>query len=293
MDIDKLQQSPPYANYVQRLGWTVVSLDTAQLFIKSIPFVGAFAKLQRVGPLPDCTRTQHTLRTYRVKKIVIEADELVDEQALKEWVSEIKKTTSVIQSPYIQTKTIRINLQPTLEDIFSQCTPAKRRALRRAEKNNLRVEISDDIQTMIDIKNKSAGFLGWITTKGLRELWETFGTEQTKNILVYTSRNPHSPVAGVFLLFYKQFAYYWIAGATAEGKHLFAPTLAAWKAIETAKTHGAAWFDWVGVFDERFPHEHHDWKGFTKFKEGFGGKTIYFPVHRDHCPPNISSTTTE
>jgi lipid II:glycine glycyltransferase (peptidoglycan interpeptide bridge formation enzyme) len=38
-------------------------------------------------------------------------------------------------------------------------------------------------------------------------------------------------------------------------------------------------FDFVGVWDERKADQHHDWLGFTKFKEGFGGRTFYYPLY--------------
>ena len=89
----------------------------------------------------------------------------------------------------------------------------------------------------------------------------------------------HKIVGGILLVFWEKTAYYWIAGATKQGKKLFAPTLLVWEALKTAKRHRMKQFDFVGVWDERTADQHHDWLGFTKFKEGFGGKTFYYPIY--------------
>jgi len=61
-------------------------------------------------------------------------------------------------------------------------------------------------------------------------------------------------------------------------RFLFAPTLLVWEALKLAKNRGAKQFDFVGVWDERIPNKFHEWKGFTKFKEGFGGAAQYYPL---------------
>ena len=60
---------------------------------------------------------------------------------------------------------------------------------------------------------------------------------------------------------------------------MFAPTLLVWEALKLSKKHGAKQFDLVGVWDDRTPHKFHEWKGFTKFKEGFGGKIVYYSIN--------------
>jgi len=96
-------------------------------------------------------------------------------------------------------------------------------------------------------------------------------------LLAYT--DTHKLVGGILLVFWEKTAYYWIAGATKQGKKLFVPTILVWEALKAAKRRGAKQFDFVGVWDERKPNEHHDWLGFTKFKEGFGGVPFYYPLY--------------
>jgi lipid II:glycine glycyltransferase (peptidoglycan interpeptide bridge formation enzyme) len=67
-------------------------------------------------------------------------------------------------------------------------------------------------------------------------------------------------------------------GATKKGKKLFAPTLLVWEALKVSKKRKMKYFDFIGVWDERTPRKNTEWKGFTKFKEGFGGKELYYPM---------------
>jgi lipid II:glycine glycyltransferase (peptidoglycan interpeptide bridge formation enzyme) len=95
-----------------------------------------------------------------------------------------------------------------------------------------------------------------------------------------TFANKHALLAGIFLIFWADTAYYWIAGATKKGKKLRAPTLLVWEALKIAKANHMKRFDFVGIWDDRFPKENKDWLGFTKFKQGFGGQEFYYPTHR-------------
>ena len=49
-----------------------------------------------------------------------------------------------------------------------------------------------------------------------------------------------------------------------------------WEAFKLAKKRGCQIFDFEGIYDERFPKAGTAWKGFTKFKEGFGGEKVVF-----------------
>ena len=117
---------------------------------------------------------------------------------------------------------------------------------------------------------------GNITTHGIDRLWKLLYPNHATILLAKTHDN--RVVAGILLLFWNNTAFYWIAGATHEGKKLFAPTLLVWHALKVGKKRKCALFDFIGVWDERKPKQSPEWKGFTKFKEGFGGKSIYYPI---------------
>lgn len=275
----EIQQSKPYAAYITSLGWKVIINDGQYYFMKKLPFIGTLLKVQRITHLPDLKTFKRILIENRVNKLVVEPDSRIAEPEFKKWVARLPKNIHVETEPYIPTKTIRVDVKFDEQTIFNHLSEAKRRAVRRAQKHMVTVTASQDIRTFVRVKNRAAGFLGFITTYGLDKLWANLPAENRVVILASVADGQESRVVGgIFLIFWNKLAYYWVAGATREGKKLFAPTLLVWEALRLAKIHNCTALDFVGVWDERHPDKNHEWKGFTKFKEGFGGKTIYYPL---------------
>lgn len=273
----EIQQSEIYASYIRKLGWIVVCVDHQYVYIKPFPIIGGLAKIQRVTALPNPALLAPLLKKYKVKTLAIEPDSTISQSALIKWSTTMKHVVKLNTDYFLPTKTIRIPLDNPIEDIFNRFSEAKRRAVRRAEKNSIRVTVSYDIDSLIRLKNASAGFLGSITTSGVRKLWDTL-PEKNKTVLLAFCPDQKTPIACILLLFWDTLAYYWIAGATKQGKKLFAPTLLVWEAIREAKKQKCRYLDFIGVWDERIPTKNHAWKGFTKFKEGFGGDSLYYPI---------------
>lgn len=270
----ELQQSSLYAKYIKILGWDIITVDNVRMFYKHIPLAGGLLKIQRPKTLPHITDIIHT---YHVKTVAIEPHPKQDIRSYKQWCARVSKHCRVVRSSYQPTKTLLIDVTAAEEKIFSRFTEAKRRAVRKAVKNGVTVEESGDIRNLIKIKNKSSGPFGFITTFGITHFWSIMAPDHATVLLAYS--DTHKIVGGILLVFWAGTAYYWIAGATKHGKKLFAPTILVWEALKIAKKHGMKQFDFVGVWDERKPTEHHDWLGFTKFKEGFGGKPFYYPLY--------------
>lgn len=272
----EIQQSPPYASYITSLGWQVEKIDGSNLFLKHFPLLGSFAKLQRCTKLPETSKLFPVLSKYHAKRLSVEPDFGIPQHTFSAWINIVSSHVQIISTHYISTKTIRVDLDGSHEEIFSRFSEAKRRAVRRAQKNHITIQPSSHIEDLIRIKNRSAGFLGFITTYGIKKLWPLFAPENAEILLAY--QNTKQCIGGILLLYWDDIAYYWIAGATREGKKLFAPTLLVWEAMKLSKKRGMKIFDFIGVWDERIPKENKAWLGFTKFKEGFGGKEIYYPI---------------
>ncbi len=272
----ELQQSPLYAKYIKSLGWIVEEINGEYVYIKKLLFLKSLLKIQRVSKLPSHKHLLRLVNRYNIGTIAIEPDSAISSSKLSSWLKLIPPNIKINTDYFLPTQTIRVSLKSSENEIFHSFSEAKRRAVRRAQKHGVLIEQSTDIHTFIKIKNKAAGFLGSITTYGLDKLWPNF---TPKNASILLARNVAGRVVGgILLLYWNDLAYYWIAGATREGKKIFAPTLLIWEAIKLAKSHGSSELDFVGVWDPRLPNMNKQWLGFTKFKEGFGGYTISYPL---------------
>lgn len=261
---------------MKRLKWDVATVDGVNIFLKRFPLVGTVAKVHRPEKLPLMEKLLPFFHSNHIRRLILEPS--MHTTRVNQWIKNLPSSITLNRSPFLATKTIRIDLKDSIKNIFGSFTEAKRRAVRRAQKVGVYVKESKDIGTLIHVKNASAGLFGFITTSGIRELWETFAPKHAAILLAY-EKDTKKPIGGVLLLFWDHIAYYWIAGSTHQGKKLFAPTLLVLDALKIAKKRGAGQFDFVGVWDERIPKQNLSWKGFTKFKEGFGGKPQYYPVY--------------
>jgi lipid II:glycine glycyltransferase (peptidoglycan interpeptide bridge formation enzyme) len=132
--------------------------------------------------------------------------------------------------------------------------------------------------------------LGFLVSRETKAVFESFSPDHASLLLAYQSspvsnhtyfsakayKYVHDPIAGILLLMYKKTAYYWFASSLGIGKKLFAPTLLVWEALRLAQKKGCTHFDFEGIYDERFPKAAESWRGFTKFKEGFGGEKVIY-----------------
>ena len=281
-----IRQSPIYGHFMEKIGWRMEQVGKWQAFIKQFLFLGSFIKIQRIKKPIPFAEIEELAKKYRAFKVAIEPDNPLEESLEKEF---YEHGYRINNSPFLPTKTLKVDLDLPVEQIFSLFREAKRRAVRRAIKNGAVIKESDDIENFIQMKNNQLGilkfFLGHFQKKEIIALWQTFFPKNAILLLAFKSAKTDTssstqayassgdkPIAGVLLLFYDEVAYYWLAAATNEGKKLFAPSLLVWEAIKLAKKRGGRIFDFEGIYDPRFPQK--SWSGFSKFKKGFGGKEI-------------------
>ena len=270
-----LRQTKEYAQYMQSIGWSVVRCQISdtrcQIFVKKIPLFGTVAKLQR--PLNTITAKQLDSFSKKHKISVLYVERSSNVRSTFEGFSEAK-------SSFVPAKTIHIDLTKSEKKLLSEMKPKTRYNVGLSQKRNVIIKASHNINTFGGLWGKSARGRGMFLPqiKEISALWRAFGN--MAHILLAYSPLPTThysqPVAGVLMVRTATSAYYMYAAATAEGKKLFAPTLLAWEAIRLAKKRKCKVFDFEGIYDERYPSTK-KWKGFTRLKEGFGGKIVTYP----------------
>lgn len=269
-----LRQSPQFANFMNDIGWQAERIDSAFIYLRKFPFLGYFAKIPRIKPPFPFTKINKLMKTKKIFQLKIAPFVTYADKKYQLYRQQfITNGYKIENSPFNPTIDINIDLTRSENMIFRNFTSAKRRAVRRAIKNGVIVKESTNIEAFIKIRKKQYFPMGFLFTSEMKALWKNFYPKNATLLLAY---KVNRPVAGILLLFYDKVAYYWYASALPVGKKLFAPTLLVWKALRLSKKRDCKIFDFEGIYDERFPKAAASWRGFTKFKEGFGGKKVVY-----------------
>lgn len=275
-----VRQTILYSRFLERIGWRTNSCQQATVLVCS-KTIGPFSLIKVLRPktVPKAKEIKKIIKKNSFTKIQIEFENCFAsiEEADAFSLSEAKKINfSLAKSAFLPTASVFINLNFPEKKIFSGFTEAKRRAVRRAQKHNLEVFESSDIDEFINLKKIQLWPFGFLLDRTIKKLWKVFSPAEKAVLLLAKRKEDQEVLAGVFLLFHEKTAYYWLASSTQEGKLLFAPTLLVWEALKLAKKRKMLELDFEGIVDERFP-ETKSWSGFSKFKTGFGGKIVYYP----------------
>ena len=256
--ITDLRQSAPYAKYIQSMGWKVVTVDNTQVFIRSLGILGAIAKIQRVGLPINFSKMKTALKKQRVWMTKLEP---INFHPVPQGFRQDKW-------PLLASKTLRIDLTPSLATIKNRFKKDARYSIRKSQSANSKSQL-----------NNFDGFYQlWRKANGIKKLW-TPSKKQYGSLVDCFANNCFcitiDNLAGALVLIHDRVAYYYYAAALPEAKRKLLPYLVIWECIKEAKKKGCTTWDWEGIFDTRWPNK--GWQGFTHFKKSFGGYEVSFP----------------
>jgi len=263
-----LRQSSQYANYIESIGWKVEKIDKTYIFLKKIPLLGWFAKIQRPAILNNKI-INFIEKKYHPFQFSIEP---VDQKSL-DLITD--HHFQISNSPSLPTKTLVLDLKKSEKELLKSFSQKTRYNITRlVTKKSIKVEKSTNI---LDFTNfwrqnfEKKRFPFFSQQNNIIALSKSF----SKNSLILLAKKDKKTIAGLFILIHNKKAYYMYAASNDEGRSNYAPTFLTWNAIQLTKKLGCTQFDFDGIYDERFPIS--SWQGFTKFKKGFGGKEIKYP----------------
>jgi lipid II:glycine glycyltransferase (peptidoglycan interpeptide bridge formation enzyme) len=266
-----IRQTKAYAQYLAQIGWSVKKMGSNYYFIKKIPILGAFIKLQRPEKI-DFEALEKLQKNYRVFQIVIEPK---NNSQIKELKSRGYKLS---KSPYLPTKTLQINLKQSEKQIFSQFKKDARYSINKAKKLVLFTKPS--IKSFHDSWKRAISWQRHLPKLAhLKALQKSFDSQslflashndQKRNKLYRTNFS-----AGAIFLKADNTVFYWQAFTSPLARQSLAQYCIVWHGILWGKSQGAKFFDFEGIYDKRFPNK--SWLGFSHFKKSFGGKEIAYP----------------
>jgi len=262
-----LRQTEKYAEYMKATGWMVEKNPDFFAYCKKIPILGNFIKIQRPKKLTEL-QIKKTINKYKPFQLVIEPKNKNQEILIKKLHFRQSKTY------FVPSKTIKINLSKTKEQLLSSMHYKTRYNIRKAQRSDLKIVTEKHIVKFADFWQKCA-----LQQRGMYlsqkteivQIYNAFGKD-AKIITVQKNKNIAS---GILMICAAKTAYYMYAASTPEGKKEFAPTLNVWSALQRAKRLKCKSFDFEGIYDKRFPIN--SWIGFTRFKRSFGGKEVSHP----------------
>jgi len=157
-----------------------------------------------------------------------------------------------------------LDLTKDLEEIWNEMSKKQRNAIRKAEKDGIVVELSNNIDEILQLATKT------FQKQGKKLKFKSLALKYHENLLkrdqckAFISKDKDGiAIAGVYIVYDKRRAYYLIGGHDPDRSHYGATALALWEAIKFAKnTLELIEFDFEGSMIPQI----------ERFFRGFGGK---------------------
>ena len=174
-----------------------------------------------------------------------------------------------------------LDLNKTEEELLKGMRQRLRRALRKAEKNNITVETStnpDDIAEFYQIQLQTARRHDFTSFSEdfLKKQFAAFAADNSA--VLYTARHDGEILAQNFMIMYGNEASYHYGVSTELGTKLSGAPLLHMQAMRDARERGIKRYSFWGIVDE--DDTKHRFYGVSVFKRGFGVDELkYVPTH--------------
>lgn len=174
-----------------------------------------------------------------------------------------------------------LNLEQPEAEILKNASQGFRRKLRKAEKNDLKIEVSSDPKVMQDfcrletLHAKRQGYVPF-TKSFLTKQFEAFAKHN--EVLMYTGKKDGEILAMNFMIFYgNEASYHYGVSSDLGTKYSVAPLLHL-KAMEEARARGIKRYNLWGIVEK--DETAHRFFGVSEFKRSFGCEELrYTPAH--------------
>ncbi len=266
--MEDLRQNSLWKTFCESKGLRVEELPsqdgkhTLKAIIIPLGMVGtSFLKLQRSEYDPNWEELKRIRRKNWSVTSIIEPIKIEDPERYK------KEGYKQSNFPYLAAKTVIIDLTKSETVLWKNLSENTKRLVKKNEDVKIK-RVEPEI--FLDYWKKSAK----IWTMSLKELndLKKILKDKVSFLLCYKNNICQS---GLLIAETTDMANYLHTFTTAEGRVSGAHYKLVWESILEAKRRGLTHYDFEGIFDPRWPQK--KWKGFTEFKQKFGGKVVEFP----------------
>ncbi len=183
-------------------------------------------------------------------------------------------------------KTLILDLAKTEAGLLSEMKQKTRYNIKLAEKKNLEIRIGQNFEECAELIVRTAKRAGVrsFPAEYFLELRDFFSQRspgsESGGILVkfYSVWQGGDLLAANIMLYYGDTAFYLFGGSSEIKREFMAPHLLHWRAICDSKAAGLARYDFWGVEENK----KHPWRGFSRFKLGFGGEILEYAGTYDY-----------
>ncbi|MCD6094644.1 peptidoglycan bridge formation glycyltransferase FemA/FemB family protein [bacterium] len=242
-------------------------------------------------PYGPCFRNSFLKKEKIIELILKEAKQLAKEEGaifLKiEPLSSLKRETFLSDLKEVRPlkriqpkKTLILNLNKSLEEIFQNLHSKTRYNIRLSQKRG--VTVREDQWNSADFEN----FWELIQKTAKRKKIRSYSKDYYRKLLkimdaeLFLAEYKNKVIAANIVIFFGKKAIYLHGGSDYQFRSLMAPHFLQWKQIERAKEKGCVEYDFWGIDEKK-------WPGLTRFKKGFGGEEITYPEGKDFIFSNF------
>lgn len=270
---------------MERLGWRNEEIRssgnagvvTCRILYKDLPVLGSIIKVQHPAAVPFGD-LEVVAKKHRALFLKIEPD--LGGPAPETFA---KQGFVPDNWPLTPTKVIRVDLRPSLDELWRKLAKDARYSVRKAEQNGIVTEVTalnDGDSAQKKLKEfykifKSTGHAKGFWIPARREITAK-GEAFAANAFLIIGRFGEEALSGAFIIFNGQTAYYEHAASTLLGRKLLAQYLVMWTLIKLAKNRGCTLLDLGGIADPRFKISRR-WESLSVFKAKFCGETVTYP----------------
>ncbi|MAT43235.1 MAG: hypothetical protein CL609_12920 [Anaerolineaceae bacterium] len=284
-------QMPAWGLLKQKFGWEVkYFVDKqagAQILFKKFPLNLTLAYIPK-GPIGKLDHGfWERLKVYCKKNraifIRVEPD---DWDTAEDWRKLLD--LSVAGKPIQPANTITVDISGDDEEILKNMKQKTRYNVRLAQKKDVTIELSDDIDLFYDIMVETGNRdeFGIHSLAYYQTVYDFF--KKTNNVELLIAKHKSSALAGLMLFFNGERAWYFYGASNNKERNRMPTYLLQYEAMLIAKQRGCKTYDLWGIPDEpeeilenEFQNRSDGLWGVYRFKRGFGGEHKRSFVARD------------
>lgn len=180
--------------------------------------------------------------------------------------------------------TWQLDLEPDEAALLASMRKNTRYAIRKAEKDGVRVKISRNSQDLdllykLQLQTSRRHRFVPFSREYLRAQFKVFHRDD--QVLLLLAEYKNICLAASMIIYYGDTAVYHYSGSRSDFPKISASAAIQWQAIKEAKKRGCRYYNFWGIAPNDNPR--HRFAGVTTFKKGFGGQEISY-LHAHDLP---------